>query len=109
MGNIRLWGMCVMSNVASLLERSREFEEAHYSCKELLEGQINNIEKYASKWLVLGLAVNLLFMLVIAVYFHFQVIGIRKNVDHRYFLIQESLADIHKVKLDNGKVSQRYN
>ena len=35
-----------MGTVKSLLERSREFEEAHCSCRELMEDQLDTIENY---------------------------------------------------------------
>ena len=40
-----------MGNVKSLLERSRDFEEAHCSCKELMEKQLQRIETYTTKWM----------------------------------------------------------
>lgn len=97
-----------MDNVRSLLERNKQFEEAHYTCRELLEDRINNIEKYVSRWLVIGLGVNFLFMALIAVYFNFQFISLRKKVDHRYFLIKESLESIHGIKLDKGNVAHKF-
>lgn len=97
-----------MDKVTSLLERNKTFEEAHYSCRELLEDRINNIETYVSKWLVIGLGVNFLFMALVSVYFNFQFVRLRKKVDHRYFLIKESIESVHGVKLDNGNVLQKF-
>ena len=44
----------VMGNVRSLLERSRDFEEAHCSCRELMEDQLQKIESYTTKWMLVG-------------------------------------------------------
>jgi hypothetical protein len=97
-----------MDNVRSLLERSKDFEEAHYTCKELLEERINRIEKYVTKWLAIGLAANLLLMAMMGVFFKFEFVKLRKRVDYRYFLIKESLESINGVKLDKGNVLQKF-
>ncbi len=97
-----------MGDVTSFLERSREFEEAHYSCRELLEKQLNRVEQYTTKWLLIAVGVLFLFMFFGFIYFNFKLVEIRKRVDYRYFLLKENLESIHHVKLDNGKVIEKY-
>jgi hypothetical protein len=96
-----------MGNVKNLLERSREFEEAHYTCRELLQGQLKKIEDFSSKWTLVGLDVLLLFQVFSFIFFYNKFILLEKKVDYRYFLTEESLEDIHKVKIEDGKVIWR--
>ncbi|HSA07539.1 MAG TPA: hypothetical protein P5556_10220 [Candidatus Gastranaerophilales bacterium] len=97
-----------MEKVASLFERNKNFEEAHCTCKELLDDKINKIETYVTKWLVISMSALFLFMSFGFAYFYFEAIKIRKRIDYRYFLIEESLEDIHNVKIENGKVIRNY-
>jgi len=97
-----------MDNVASFIERSKEFEQAHYSCRELLEERINNIEKYVTRWLLIAIGGLLLLTAAGFTYFHFRFMDLQKKVDYRYFLIEESLEDIHGVKLELGRVVRNY-
>ena len=98
----------IMDNVKSFADRSREFEQSHYSCKELLEGRINKIETFVSRWILIAIGVLFLFTVAGFVYFHFEVVALRKKIDHRYFLLEESLEDIHKVRIENGQVVRDY-
>ncbi len=97
-----------MEKVRSFLDRSKDFEEAHCTCKELMADQINQIGEYTCKWLLIAISANFLFMILGFVYFHFEIIALRKKVDYRYFLMVETLEDIHYVKLENGKVIRNY-
>ncbi len=97
-----------MGDLKSFTERSREFEQAHYSCRELLQEQIEKIEKYTTKWILLSIAGMLLTQLAGFSYMYYEFIQLRKKVDHRYFLTKESLEDIHKIRIDNGKVISDY-
>jgi hypothetical protein len=97
-----------MENVTNFLERSKEFEQAHYSCKELLEDRINKIERFTSRWILIAIGGLFLFMTLGFVYFHFKFVDLRKKVDHRYFLLKESIEDVHNVKIENGKVIRNY-
>lgn len=97
-----------MSNVKSLLERSKEFEEAHCSCKELLQDQIQKIENYICKWLLAAIAAVMLVQIIGFSYFHFELVKLRKKVDHRYFQTEEILEDINKVKIENGRVVREF-
>jgi len=97
-----------MGDVKNFIERSKEFEEAHYSCRELLQSQIQRIENYISKWIFLSIVGMLLIQISGFTYMYFEFIQLRKKVDHRYFLMKESLEDIHKVRLDNGKIVSDY-
>lgn len=103
-------------NVTSFFDRSKEFEEAHYSCKELMEAPLSRIENFVSKWLLIAIGVLFLVMITGFTYFHLELTSLRKNelvelrkkIDHRYFLLKESLEDIHKVKIENGEVVRDY-
>lgn len=95
-------------NVTSFLNRGKEFEEAHYSCRQLLEERIKRIEVYVSKWILIALGSLLLLMSSGFVYFHYEFIKVRKKINHRYFNLKESLEDIHKVKIEQGSVIKNY-
>lgn len=97
-----------MGNVKSLLERSRDFEEAHCSCRELMEDQLQTIENYTSKWLLIGLATLLLIQVLSFIFFSYKFTQLEKRVDYRYFLTKESLEDIHKVRIEEGRVIRDY-
>ena len=97
-----------MGDVTNFLERSKEFEEAHYSCRELLEEQLNKIEQYSTRWLVIAIGALFLFMFFGFIYFNFKLTEIRKRVDYRYFLLKENLESINHVKLDKGKIIEKY-
>lgn len=97
-----------MSNVKSFMERSKDFEQAHYSCRELLSNQIQRIDNFVSKWLLIAVAVIFLVQASGFTYFYFELTKLRKKVDHRYFLTKESLEDIHRVKIEKGKVIRDY-
>lgn len=97
-----------MNNITNLIERNKNFEEAHYSCKELLDDRINKIEKYVTKWLLYAIAGTFIFTASGFIYFHYKYIDLKKKVDHRYFQIEEMMEDIHKVKIDNGNVTGVY-
>ena len=98
-----------MGTVKSLLERSRDFEEAHCSCRELMEDQLDTIEDYAKKWLLIGLASIFLIQVLSFVFFCYKFSELEKRVDYRYFLTKESLENINKVKIEDGKVVWRGN
>ena len=104
-----------MGTVKSLLERSREFEEAHCSCRELMEDQLQTIEDYTKKWLLIGLAALFIFQIFSVAFFYYKFSQLEKivfnkfdlienKIDYRYFLTKDSLEDIHKVKIENGRV-----
>jgi len=97
-----------MDNVTSFLDRSKNFEEAHYSCKELLEERVDRIERFVSKWVLIAIAINFMFMLFGFICLNTASSKIKTKVDHRYFLIKEILEDIHNVKIENGKVIKKY-
>jgi len=101
-----------MGNVKSLAERSRIFEEAHCSCRELMEDQLQSIEDYASKWLLIGLAVLLLVQILGFSFFYYKFTSeftrLEEQVDYRYSLTMETLEDIYKVKIEEGKVVSDY-
>lgn len=97
-----------MSNVKNFADRSREFEQAHHSCRELLQGQMEKIEQYTTKWILAAIAFVVLLQAAGFTYFYFELINLRKRVDHRYFLTKESLEDIHKLRLENGRVIREY-
>ena len=101
-----------MGNVRSLLERSRDFEEAHCSCRELMEDQLQSIEDYASKWLLIGLVVLLLVQILGFSFFYYKFTSeftrLEEQVDYRYYQTEEILEDIHKVKIEGGKVVRDY-
>lgn len=97
-----------MDNVTNFMERSKEFEQAHYSCKELLEEPIGKIERFVSRWLLIALAANFAVMLLGFIFINKEITKIRKKVDHRYFQIEDILEDIHSVKIENGKVVRDY-
>ena len=99
----------VMGTVKSLLERSREFEEAHCSCRELMEDQLQTIENYTKKWLLIGLATIFLTQVISFIFFCYRFVELEKRVDYRYFLTKESLENINKVKIEEGKVIWRDN
>ncbi|OGI01345.1 MAG: hypothetical protein A2Y25_02495 [Candidatus Melainabacteria bacterium GWF2_37_15] len=97
-----------MSNIKSFAERSRDFEEAHHSCRELMAAPLNKIENYVTKWLIAAIGAVILIQAVGFTYLYYELMHLRKKVDHRYFLIEESLEDIHHVKIENGKVVRNY-
>ncbi len=96
------------NNVTSFLNKSKEFEEAHYTCRELLQDRINNIETFVSRWILIAIATVFLIQILGFIYFHFSYVDLLKKVDHRYFNIKESLEDIHNVKIENGRVIRSY-
>ncbi|OGI01481.1 MAG: hypothetical protein A2Y25_02015 [Candidatus Melainabacteria bacterium GWF2_37_15] len=97
-----------MGTVKSLLERSREFEEAHCTCKELMDKQLQKIEKYTTKWMLVGFSILLLCQVGSFIFFYNfsynKFVLLEKKIDYRYFLTEESLEDIHKVKIEDGRV-----
>lgn len=97
-----------MSNVKSFAERSKEFEQAHSSCRDLLQEQIQKIENYVSKWLLIAISSVILIQAAGLAYFYFAIIDLRKKIDHRYFQTEEMLEDLYKVKIENGKVVREY-
>jgi len=97
-----------MENLTSLKDRNKDFEEAHRTCKELLEERINKIETFVSKWLPIAIGAVFLFQILGFTFFYFAYVDIRKKVDHRYFKTIEALEDINKVKIENGKVIRRF-
>lgn len=97
-----------MNNVKSFAERSKDFEQSHYSCKELLQDQMQKIENYTCKWLLVAIASMVLIQIAGFTYFYFELIHLRKKIDHRYLQTEEVLGDIHKVKIENGKVVRDY-
>ena len=58
-----------MDTVSSLLERSKRFEEAHCTCKELLEARIKKIEMFVSKLLPIAITTILLLQVLGFMYF----------------------------------------
>lgn len=94
----------MVENITCLAERDKKFQEAHCTCKELLDDKIDKIETYISKWIPIAIGALFLFQVLGFSYFHYAYIKIRKKVDHRYFNTMEALEDLHKVKIDNGKV-----
>ncbi len=97
-----------MDNVTSFLERSKDFEQAHYTCREILEERINKIENYVSKWILIAIGVMFLFMIASSIYLNYKINLVKKRVDYRYFLLEESLEEIHSLNLDKGKVIRNY-
>ncbi|HSA05756.1 MAG TPA: hypothetical protein P5556_01095 [Candidatus Gastranaerophilales bacterium] len=96
-------GKC-MGTVKSLLERSRDFEEAHCTCRELMEDQLHKIESYTTKWMLVGFSILLLGQAGSFIFFYNKFDLLEKKVDYRYFLTKDSLEDIHKVKIEEGRV-----
>lgn len=97
-----------MGNVKSLLERSRDFEEAHCSCRELMNDQLKKIETYTTKWMLVGFGALFLLNVVSLTIFYSQIISVKEKVDYRYSLTMETLEDIHKVKIELGRVVSDY-
>ncbi len=93
-----------MDNVTSFEDRSRCFEDAHRTCREVLGGRIKKIETFAGKWLPIAIGVLFLAQILGFVFFYFAYVDVLKKVDHRYFQIIESLEDIHKVQLNKGRL-----
>lgn len=88
-----------MGNVTSFEERSKCFEEAHRACREVLGDRIGNIENFIGKWLPIVLGMLILVQLLGFTFFYFAYVDVLKKVDHRFFLLEESLEDIHKAGL----------
>lgn len=108
-----------MGEIKSFSERSRDFEEAHKSCRQLIVGQLDRVENYVSKWILVGLGLIFLIQIAGFSYFYYKLantnlmvekrlIDVKKKVDHRYFLTKETLEDLHKVRIENGKVVQDF-
>lgn len=85
-----------MGDVTSLYEdKNKSWEEAHCTCRELMQDQLQKIEDYNTKWILVGLSVLLLLQVGSFVYYYFEIKTLKKVIDYRYFLTKESLEDIH--------------
>lgn len=93
-----------MGDVTCFAERDKKFQEAHCTCKELLDSRIGKIEAFIGKWLPIALGMLILVQLLGFTFFYFAYVDVLKKVDHRFFLLEESLENIHKVQLDNGRL-----
>lgn len=93
-----------MGDLTCFADRDKRFQEAQCTCKELLDDRIKKIETFTGKWLPIAIGVLFVFQVLGFTCFYFAYIDVLKKIDHRYFKTKESLEEIHKVKIENGKV-----
>ena len=79
--------------------------------QELMDYQLKSIKFYLRKWMMVILISLLLIQGFSFIYFNYTVsqlneklVILEKKIDYRYFLIIESLEDIHKVKIEDGRI-----
>ena len=95
-----------MSDLNKITEKSKNLEETPYF-QELMDYQLRSFKFYLRKWMMIILVSMLLIQGLSFMYYNDQLLLLKKIVDYRYFLTKESLEDIHKVKIEKGRVIWR--
>ena len=72
--------------------------------QELMDYQLKSIKFYLRKWMMVILVSLLLIQGFTFMYLNDRFALIENKVDYRYFLTKDSLEDLFKVKIEEGRV-----